>query len=118
MKLFSLLCALIALAACSQQPESAKTATPPAISADIPAGSYTLDKAHASMVFRVSHLGFSHYTAKFKNFDVQLQFDPRNMTAATISATIDPKSLSLNTPPSGFLDQLLGAQWLDVAQFP
>jgi polyisoprenoid-binding protein YceI len=30
----------------------------PALAA-IPAGAYTLDKAHASLIFRVNHLGFS-----------------------------------------------------------
>jgi polyisoprenoid-binding protein YceI len=119
MKLFSLFCAALVVGACSQQPDAAKTAAAaPTIPADLPAGAYTLDKAHASLVFRVSHMGFSHYTAQFKNFDVQMQFDPKNMAGSSITATIDPKSLDLNTPPAGFVEQLLGAQWFDAAQFP
>ena len=50
---------------------------PPASAADIPAGTYTLDRSHASLIFRVNHLGFSNYTARFKRFDAKLQFDPR-----------------------------------------
>jgi polyisoprenoid-binding protein YceI len=33
-------------------------AVPAASTAPVPAGAYTLDKAHASLLFRVSHLAF------------------------------------------------------------
>ena len=39
----------------------------------VPAGSYTIDRAHATLLFRVDHLGFSKYTACFKKFDAALQ---------------------------------------------
>jgi len=84
----------------------------------VPAGSYTLDKAHASLTFRVNHLGFSHYTARFGQFDAKLQFDPAKPTASQVTVTIDPKSLELENPPAGFLDQLLGSQWLDAQKYP
>ena len=41
-----------------------------------PAGRYTLDKAHASIVFRIDHLGFSHFTGRMGSFDATLWFDP------------------------------------------
>jgi polyisoprenoid-binding protein YceI len=84
----------------------------------VPAGAYTLDKAHANITFRVNHLGFSHYTAQFKSFDAQLQFDPKNLAASSVSASIDPHSLDLNSPPPGFVDQLLGEKWLDATKYP
>ena len=34
---------------------------------DVPAGTYRLDPAHASLIFRVDHLGFSRYTAPIVN---------------------------------------------------
>jgi len=83
-----------------------------------PAGQYYMDKAHTSVVFRVSHLGFSRYTAQFSRVDGKLQFDPANPTAMKVEATIDPTSLVLNAPPAGFLDSLMGKQWFDAAQFP
>jgi polyisoprenoid-binding protein YceI len=83
-----------------------------------PAGTYALDKSHTNLSFRVSHLGFSHYTADFDKVDGKLQFDPANPSAMTVEATIDPKSLDLNSPPAGFHDQLLGKTWLDAAAFP
>jgi len=58
--------ALLALVACSPRPAEKKAEAPAAPAAaapkppkaDIPAGDYTLDKSHASLVFKVSHLGF------------------------------------------------------------
>jgi polyisoprenoid-binding protein YceI len=133
MRRYFVTCAVLALAACAPKPaEQAKTEAPAATpapaaaSADgmtvppntAPAGAYTLDKAHTNLAFRVSHLGFSHYTADFDRVDGKLQFDPANPSAMSLEVSIDPKSLDLNTPPAGFHDQLLGKQWLDAAAFP
>jgi polyisoprenoid-binding protein YceI len=121
MKALYVAVAAVALAACSpsQSPKDAaptSAATTPA--PKVPAGAYTLDKAHASLVFRVNHLGFSNYTAQFKGFDAQLQFDPANLAASAVTATVDPRSLDLDNPPPGFVDALLGDQWLEAAKFP
>jgi polyisoprenoid-binding protein YceI len=85
--------------------------------ADVPAGSYILDKSHASLVFRVNHLGFSHYTARFTGFDAKLAFDPANPAASGVEAVVDPATLDLDNPPPGFKEALLSAQWLDSAAF-
>jgi polyisoprenoid-binding protein YceI len=83
-----------------------------------PAGSYAIDKAHTSVTFRVSHLGFSHYTARFSKIDGHLRFDPAAPATMAVEATIDPTSLELNTPPAGFHDQLMSKAWFDAAAFP
>jgi polyisoprenoid-binding protein YceI len=83
-----------------------------------PAGAYTLDKAHTSVTFRVTHLGFSHYTARFGTVDGKLKFDPANPARMVVEATIDPRSLELNTPPAGFHDELVGKNWLNAQAFP
>jgi len=100
--------------AAAEKMEAAQAPT----SFDVPAGEYTLDKAHAQLTFRVDHLGFSNYTGQFKRFDAKLTFDPANLGAATVSATIDPRSLDLVNPPAGFVETLLGAAWLNAKQFP
>lgn len=121
--------ALLALAACSPQPTADKKAEVPVVAApaateakppkaDIPAGDYTLDKHHATLVLQVSHLGFSHYRAAFSDFDAKLHFDQNNAAASTLEATIDPKSLTLPAPPEGFLAELTGPQWLNTATYP
>ena len=80
---------------------------PAAKPAGPPAGAYVLDKAHSSVTFRVSHMGFSRYTARFATVDGKLKFDPAHPAAMAVDATIDPKSLALNAPPAGFHDQLM-----------
>jgi polyisoprenoid-binding protein YceI len=102
---------LVAGPAIAATPAAPAAATPPA-------GAYTIDKAHTSVTFRVSHLGFSHYTARFANVDGKLKFDPAHPAAMAVEAVIDPKSLALNTPPAGFYDELMGKSWFNAAAFP
>ena len=122
---------ILTLAACGPAPEAKKeekteaqpapASAPAAIvpaKTDAPAGTYKLDKAHASLDFRVNHIGFSNYSARFTTFDAELQFDPANPTASAVTVTIDPRSLALPTPPAGFLDTLLSEKWLGAAAFP
>lgn len=88
------------------------------VKTEAPSGRYTLDKAHASLTFRVNHIGFSNYTAQFKRFDAKLELDTKDPALSKVTATIDPRSLDLDAPPAGFLDTLLGAKWLNVVTFP
>jgi polyisoprenoid-binding protein YceI len=82
-----------------------------------PAGVYVLDKPHTSVTFRVNHLGFSHYTARFAKVDGKLKFNPAAPATMTVEAAIDPQSLTLNAPPAGFHDQLMGKNFFDAAAF-
>lgn len=87
----------------------------------VPAGTYTLEKSHASLIFKVDHLGFSNYTARFKKFDATLQFDPNNPSAANLVATVDVNSLETDYPDPqkhDFNKQLLGAEWFEAIKFP
>jgi polyisoprenoid-binding protein YceI len=95
-------------------PAIAATAPPPP---GPPAGVYVMDKAHTSVIFRVSHLGFSRYTARFASVDGKLTFDPAAPATMAVEATIDPQSLELNAPPAGFHDQLMGKSFFDAGVF-
>jgi polyisoprenoid-binding protein YceI len=88
------------------------------VATEAPSGDYTLDKSHASLVFRVDHIGFSNYTAQFTGLDAQLKLDVKDPTLSSLTATVETKSLLLNAPPAGFLDKLLSEKWLAAAQFP
>lgn len=68
--------------------------------ADAPAGAYTLDSRHASVVWRVRHLGLGLYTARFDTVSGSLTFDPANPANSSVSATIAANSVS-----TGLLDQ-------------
>jgi polyisoprenoid-binding protein YceI len=116
--------AVLALAACSQKPApTAKdvAATPPAAArpaSDAPAGQYEIDPAHTNLSFKVTHLGFSHYTADFDRVTGKLSFDPAHPAAMTVEARIDPMSLDLNAPPAGFHDELMGEGFFNAKLFP
>lgn len=97
--------------------QAAETAAPPAM-APPAAGHYHLDKAHASLQLRVSHLGFSTYTTRFSRFDAELTFDPHNLPASKLSTIIDADSLAMDAAPAACVDIVKGPQFLDVAKFP
>jgi polyisoprenoid-binding protein YceI len=105
----------IACVVLAASPAIAQTAAKPA--PEPPAGQYFMDPAHTSVVFRVNHLGFSHYTARFSRVDGKLQFDPKQPAAMKVEATIDPASLELNAPPAGFHEQLMGKDWFEAGKF-
>jgi polyisoprenoid-binding protein YceI len=92
-----------------------------ALAAAVPAGAYTLDPAHASLLFRVNHLGFSMYTARFKRFQATLRFDPANLTTSRLDVTVDAASLETDFPDPLKVDfnaQLRGPEWLNVEKHP
>ncbi len=93
-------------------------AAPVPMKTEVPPGAYTLDKAHANITFRVSHIGFSNYTAGFSSFDAKLQLDPKKPSASRVMATVDVRSLKLNTPPAGFLEAVLGTEFFEAGRYP
>ena len=99
---------------------AAEPAAPPAMPAvkAPPAGEYHLDKSHASLQLRVSHLGFSTYTTRFSRFDADLSFDPSNIAASKLVTTVDTDSLQMDDAPSMCLDIAKGPQLLDTAKYP
>lgn len=117
------------LAACSpkgaEPAKSDSAAIPTAgpetpVATKAPAGAYSLDIQHTSLNFRVNHLGFSHYTARFTDMKGQLQFDPIKPETSTLSVQIDPASIQTNNPDKAldFDKELRGANFLDTARYP
>lgn len=88
---------------------------------DLPAGKYTLDRSHASLLFRVNHLGFSMYTARFVKFDAQLEFDPKNLDQSQLNVEVEATSLETDFPTPEVLDfnkELQGKDWFYTEKFP
>jgi polyisoprenoid-binding protein YceI len=114
--------AILTLAACSPQADkTSETAAPAPVNTDLPAGAYKIDPAHASLIFKVNHLGFSNFTARFKRFEADLQFDPKMPGDSSVVATIDPTSLETDYPDPETLDfnaQIYGEEFLDAAKYP
>lgn len=65
---------------------------------EAPAGTYKLDLTHASITWKVKHLGLSNYTARFAKFEADLVIDPAKPEAAKLTATIDPASVKTDYP--------------------
>lgn len=88
----------------------------------MPGGMYKLDKTHASLTWKVSHLGLSDYTARFTKFDAEINLNPTNLQTSKVSASIDPTSIKTDFPYTDKKDfdaQLVNdTQWFNATQFP
>jgi polyisoprenoid-binding protein YceI len=115
---FALVALTVATCALAADSKPAADAVPTASTAPVPAGAYKLDKSHATLLFRVDHLSFSRYTARFTRFDAQLQFDPANPATSSVKVTVDPRSIDADGAPAGFMATLAGKEWLDADKYP
>jgi polyisoprenoid-binding protein YceI len=106
----------LVLAACSAKAQA--PAMPAPDPGPMPAGAYAIDKSHASVVFRVSHMGFSNYTARFNDVSATVQLDPAHPERSSVTATIKAASLDTGSPLPTFNAQIAGKEFLDAEQFP
>jgi polyisoprenoid-binding protein YceI len=88
----------------------------------MPAGKYVLDATHASLTWKVSHLGLSNYTARFTDFDATVTLDPKDVTQSTVTATVNPASVETDYPNAEKKDfdakLAKGKNWFNSAEFP
>jgi polyisoprenoid-binding protein YceI len=77
-----------------------------------PAGEYIVDKAHASVIWRVTHMGLSQYTARFDVMRGTLNLNPAAMAASRVEFTIDAKSVNTGLAP--FDKKLQSNDYLDA----
>jgi len=82
--------------------------------AKVPAGTYALDKRHASLTVRVLHMGFSHYTLRLNGLDGGFTYDPANWQATKVTFTVDPKSV--DTHDAAFDKQIIG--YFEADKYP
>lgn len=100
MRLLALVAAALLAGCLSAEPPSGarspSLATPVAASGEVeaPSGRYLLDPAHASVLWRVSHLGLSMYTGRFERVAGTLEFDARAPERSTLQVVIDAASVS------------------------
>lgn len=73
----------------------AQPATDPAAA---PAGTWALDKRHASLTLRVKHFGTSNYTFRLSGLDGSFAYDPAKPLDSKVSITVDPKSVDTGLP--------------------
>jgi polyisoprenoid-binding protein YceI len=83
----------------------------PAWSAD-----YTIDPSHTHVLFMVDHLGFSKMIGVFKAVSGSFSFDPANVAASKVKVEIKTASLDTQFGPRD--NDLKGADWFNVTEFP
>lgn len=82
------------------------------------AAEYVIDTkgAHASINFRIKHLGFSWLTGRFDKFSGTFAFDDKNPNASKVKVEIDTASVNSN---HGERDKhLRSADFLETDKFP
>lgn len=82
------------------------------------AAEYVIDTkgAHASINFRIQHLGFSWLTGRFNTFSGSFSFDAANPEASKVNVTIDTASIDSNHAERD--KHLRNPDFLDVTKFP
>lgn len=87
---------------------------------DVPAGTYVLDRPHGSLVWRVNHLGFSNYTARFTAWTATVVLDPADVARSTVTASIDTNSVRTDFPfpEQEDFDKVIATKFLKSASFP
>lgn len=79
-------------------------------------GNYSLDTDHASLLFKVDHMGFSTFVGRFNQFDAQLNFNAAKPTQSSLQATVDMTSVDVNNEK--FEKALKGSFWLNTKKYP
>lgn len=81
-----------------------------------PSGRYVLDPEHASIVFKVDHLGYSRLVGRFNSFAAEIAYDQSSPAESRLEVTIDAASADMNVPA---LDEMLkGGDYFNAADFP
>ncbi len=83
---------------------------------EVRAGAYTLDPDHATLLWKINHLGFSTFIGRFNDFDAALDFDPEDVENASLEVVINTAGLDINNET--FAEELRGDDWFNVEQFP
>lgn len=82
------------------------------------AADYVIDTkgAHASIEFKIKHLGYSWLTGRFNTFDGDFSYDSKKPSASKITVNIDTTSIDSNHAERD--KHLKGSDFLDVSKYP
>jgi polyisoprenoid-binding protein YceI len=88
---------------------------------EMPEGIYAVDLSHASIVWKVSHLGLSDYVARFADFEATIDYASSDITKSTVTAQINPMSIQTAYPNAKEKDfnNILATDkgWFDATEF-
>jgi polyisoprenoid-binding protein YceI len=88
----------------------------------MPSGIYELDPTHASITWKVDHLGLSKYTARFTKFTSKIKYNNIDPMKSQVIAEIDPTSIETDYPATekkDFNKKLIeDTGWFNSKKFP
>jgi len=89
-----------------------------AVAAPAKAADYVIDtaKSHASINFRIKHLGFSWLTGRFNDFSGTFAFDDAHPEASKVKVEVNTDSIDSNHAERD--KHLRSKEFLDTAAFP
>ncbi len=114
--LTALLLAAVALGTAADEGserETRSTISPAAVPA---LTSYGIDAAHSTVTFKVKHMVVATVQGRFTSFDGTVRYDPDDLAASSITATIDVASI--NTDNEARDEHLRSADFFDVESWP
>jgi polyisoprenoid-binding protein YceI len=81
------------------------------------AADYVIDNkgSHASINFKIKHLGYSWLTGRFDKFDGKFSYDPANVSASKIEVNVDTSIVNSNHAKRD--KHLKSDDFLDVSEF-
>lgn len=77
---------------------------------------FTVDKSHSKVGFRVRHLGITNVNGSFDNYEANVSFDPTDLTTLKAEATIS--TMSVNTGIERRDNHLRGDDFFNAESFP
>ncbi|MCB1537749.1 MAG: polyisoprenoid-binding protein [Rhodospirillales bacterium] len=80
------------------------------------AKTYDFNKPHTQILFFVDHMGFSHSSGRFLDFDGSLTYDPEKPAESSTQVTIKTDSLEMND--AKWNEHLKSPDFFNVAQYP
>lgn len=81
----------------------------------VPSGTYSIEPTHTSVLFGISHMGFSHFHGRFNTVSGDLKFDANAPEKSSVKVTIDIASIDTNH--AELEGKLKGADWFDAAKY-
>jgi polyisoprenoid-binding protein YceI len=86
----------------------------------MPSGKYAVDRSHASVVFKVDHLGFSTYVSRFTEFSADLSLNSQEFSKSSVKVEIKMDSITTDYPftEKEDFDKKLSEQWFKSKEFP
>jgi polyisoprenoid-binding protein YceI len=87
-----------------------------AVAAVAAPATYQIDSAHSSAQFSVKHLAVSNVRGQFSKVTGTVVFDPQNLGASKVDATVDVTTVDTREPKRD--EHLKSADFFDAAKYP